>query len=152
MRTLVIGLGNDDRGDDAVGLQAARRLAPVLADEAEVLAHPGEPLDMLHAMAEADLVVLIDAARSGRPAGTVVRYLPMRDALPSRGVGSSSHAVDLLVALDLARALDMLPAELVLYAVEGERFSLGEPCSPVVIGALDEVTERVTREIRKPRS
>lgn len=149
MRTLVIGLGNDRRGDDAVGLEAARRLAPLLAGEADVRAHPGEPLDLIHAMADADLVVIVDAARTGLPVGTVHRYRPIGEALPSRGVGSSSHAFDLLVALDLARALGMLPRRLVLYAVEGERYALGDPCSDSVMRALDEVVARVATEVRE---
>jgi hydrogenase maturation protease len=152
MRALVIGLGNDHRGDDAAGLEAARRLAPLLDGEAEVRAHPGEPLDLIDAWAGTDLVVIIDAARSGLPPGSIRRYPEVAAERPPQGLGSSSHAVDLLVALDLARALDRLPRELVLFGVEGERFELGAPCSDAVVRALDEVVERVAREVREARA
>lgn len=152
MRAWVIGLGNDHRGDDAAGLEAARRLVPLLDGEAEVRVHPGEPLDLIDGWAEADLVVIIDAARSGLPAGSVRRYRPLAEAHPPRGLGSSSHAVDLLVALDLARAMRMLPRELVVYGVEGERFALGTTCSDPVTRALDDVVERVVQEVREARA
>jgi len=151
MRALVIGLGNDHRGDDAAGLEAARRLAPLLAGEADVRVHPGEPLDLIEAWADADLVVIVDAARSGLPPGSVRLYRPRSEARPPRGLGSSSHAVDLLVALDLARAIGMAPRELVLVGVEGERFTLGAPCSASVTRALDDVVERVVHEVRAAR-
>ena len=152
MRALVIGLGNDHRGDDAAGLEAARRLVPLLEGEADVRVHPGEPLDLIDAWAEADLVVIIDAARSGLPPGRVRRYRDVAAARPPGGLGSSSHAVDLLVALDLDRALGRLPRELVLFGVEGERFELGASCSEAVTRALDEVVERVAREVREARA
>lgn len=148
MRVLVIGLGNDHRGDDAAGLEAARRLAPVLDGEADVRAHPGEPIDLIHAWADADLLVLIDAARSGRRPGSVRRYPLGSRGLASSGLGSSTHAFDLLVALELADALRMLPARGVLYAVEGQRFALGDARSAPVERALDQVVERVAREVR----
>lgn len=148
MRTLVVGLGNEERGDDAAGLEAARRLAPILAEEADVRAYPGEPVDLIPWLAEADRVVIVDAARSGLPPGSVRRYLPFREPLPPRGLGSSSHAFDLLIAIELARALGAAPRELILYAVEGERFAFGSGCSPSVIDALDEVVDRVTHDVR----
>lgn len=151
MRVLVIGLGNDHRGDDAAGLEAARRLAPVLDGEADVRAHPGEPIDLIHELAGADLVVLIDAARSGRGPGAVRRYALGSKALASSGLGSSTHAFDLLVALELADALRMLPARGVLYAVEGQRFALGDARSAPVERAIDEVVDLVAREVRSAR-
>lgn len=151
MRALVIGLGNDHRGDDGAGLEAARRLAPVLAGEADVRAHPGEPIDLLHDWAHADLLVLIDAAHNGRRPGTVRRYPLGSRALASSGLGSSTHAFDLLVAVELADALRMLPARVVVYAVEGQRFALGDARSAPVEQALDEVVELVAREVRSAR-
>lgn len=151
MRVLVIGLGNDHRGDDAVGLEAARRLAPVLDGQAHVRAHPGEPIDLIHELADADLLVLIDAAHSGRRPGAVRRYPLGSRALASSGLGSSTHAFDLLIAVELADALRMLPARGVLYAVEGRRFALGDEWSEPVERALDEVVARVTREVRSAR-
>ncbi len=151
MRVLVIGLGNDHRGDDAVGLEAARRLAPVVGGEADVRVHPGEPVDLLHAWADAELLVLIDAARIGLRPGSVRRYELAAGGLPSRGLGSSTHAFDLLVAVELANALGLLPERMVLYAVEGQRYALGDTRSEPVERALDQVVERVAREVRDAR-
>lgn len=147
-RLLVVGLGNDDRGDDGAGLEAARRLAPLLAGRAEVRAHPGEPVDLIGAWDDADLLVLIDAARTGRAAGTLYRFEPGEDGLPNGRLGPSSHAFDLLVALRLAAALGTAPGRTVVHAIEGERFDFGARRSGAVERALPLLVELVVNEVR----
>lgn len=152
VRALVVGLGNDQRGDDGAGLEAARRLAPLLNGTADVRAHSGEPIDLIDMWAGRELVVLVDACPpAGRP-GRVHRFERGCDPLPARGLGASSHAFDLAVVLDLADALGRMPDRLVVLAVEGERFALGAPRSAAVDGALDEVIARVRTDVLGPRA
>lgn len=148
-RVLVVGLGNDDRGDDGAGLEAARRLVPLLAGRAEVRAHPGEPVDLIGRWDDAELLVLIDAARTGREAGTLHRFEPGDDGLPGGRLGPSSHAFDLLVALRLARALGTAPGRTVVHAIEGARFGFGAPRSEAVERALPLLVDRVSDEVRR---
>ena len=156
-RVLVVGLGNDDRGDDGAGLEAARRLAPALAGRAEVRAHPGEPVDLIGVWGEADLLILIDAARTGRAAGTLHRFEPSgadpSGAEPSGGrLGASSHAFDLLVALRLSHALGTAPGRTVVHAIEGHRFGFGTSRSDAVERALPVLVDRVAEEVRAVRT
>lgn len=152
MRPLVVGLGNDQRGDDGAGLEAARRLAPLLAGTADVRGHPGEPVDLIDLWTGRNLVVLVDASPpAGRP-GAIHRFERGHDPLPARGLGVSLHAFDLAVVLDLADALGHVPDRLVVLAVEGERFGLGDVRSAAVDRALDDVIARVRAEIRRPRT
>lgn len=151
-RVLVVGLGNDDRGDDGAGLEAARRLAPLLAGRAEVRAHPGEPVDLIDGWGDADLLVLIDAARTGRSAGTLHRFEPGESGesgLPSGRLGPSSHAFDLLVALQLSEVLGTSPSRTVVHAIEGERFAFGADRSPAVERALPILMDRVLTDVRE---
>lgn len=147
MRAVVIGLGNDQRGDDGLGLEAARRLAPALEGVAEVHAHPGEPVDLIASWEGADLVVLIDAAHAGGRPGEVHRFVRGRDPLPTRRAGPSSHAFDLAVAIELAQTLGLLTGRLVLYAVEGARFGLGDERSDVGEAALATLVPRVRADV-----
>jgi len=148
-RVLVVGLGNDDRGDDGAGLEAARRLAPALAGRAEVRAHAGEPVDLIGVWGEADLLILIDAARTGRAAGTLHRFEPGPDAPSGGRLGASSHAFDLLVALRLSHALGTAPRRTVVHAIEGERFGFGASRCGAVERALPRLVERVLDEVRR---
>ncbi|MDZ7706308.1 MAG: hydrogenase maturation protease [Trueperaceae bacterium] len=148
-RLLVVGLGNDDRGDDGAGLEAARRLAPLLAGRAEVRAHPGEPVDLIGRWGDAELLVLIDAARTGRTAGTLHRFEPGKPGLPDGRLGPSSHAFDLLVALRLSDALGTSPGRTVIHAIEGEHFTFGATRSSAVERALPLLVDRVLAEVRR---
>lgn len=147
MRALVVGLGNDRRGDDAAGLATARRLRGEIGAGADVLEHPGEPVDLIAGWAAFDLVVLVDAAR-GPPSGTIQRFEHGADPLPVGVLGASSHAFDLCVAIDLAGSLGRLPRRLVLFVVAGERFGFGDAMSDAVHGAVGDVAKLVREEVR----
>jgi hydrogenase maturation protease len=132
----VIGLGNAVRGDDAAGLIAARRLGG--------LEHEGDPLALLDLWQGAELVVVIDAVSSGADPGTLHRFDAVAGPLPARLRSSTStHAVGLGEAIELARALGRLPARLVVYGIEGERFATGTALTPPVTAAVEAVVREV---------
>jgi hydrogenase maturation protease len=132
----VIGLGNAVRGDDAAGLIAARRLGG--------LEHEGDPLALLDLWEGAELVVVIDAVSSGADPGTLHRFDAVAGPLPARLRSSTStHAVGLGEAIELARALGRLPARLVVYGIEGERFATGTALTPAVTAAVEAVVREV---------
>jgi hydrogenase maturation protease len=144
---LVIGLGNRYRGDDAAGLRAAERLRDLTPPDIAVVTHEGEPIDLLDRWRNAQTVVLIDAIVSGAAPGTV-RRLDVRDApLPVPALGDSTHAVSLAAAIELARALDHLPAHLIVYGIEATAFTAGADLSPAVHRAVEEVVESLRREL-----
>ena len=74
MRTLVLGLGNEYAGDDAVGVLAVRALHDELAGEADVVESSASGLALLEVFAGDDRAVVVDSIRTGRaPAGTIVK-------------------------------------------------------------------------------
>ena len=71
-------------------------------------------------------MLIVDAIRSGAPPGTVHRVDASQAPVPERLRSSSStHAIGVAEAIELARALGRLPAQVVLYGVEGRRFDAG---------------------------
>ena len=62
---LIIGLGNDYRGDDAVGRAIARRLQAIAGDNIRVLEESGEGVALMESWKGGDFVILIDAIHSG---------------------------------------------------------------------------------------
>ena len=136
---VVVGIGNDARGDDAAGLIAARRL--------EALAHEGDAMALLDVWRDADAVVVIDAVSSGAAAGTVHRFDASRAPLPaSLRRSPSTHALGLADAIELGRALDRLPARVIVYGIEGGRFEAGAALTPAVAAAVEAVAAAVRRE------
>ncbi len=152
---VVIGVGNALRRDDGAGVEVARRLgaradAAGAADAAiAVLEYEGEPLGLLELWEGARGAVLVDAIRSGAEPGTIHRVDASREPIPALLRGSSStHAVGVGEAVELARALGRLPERVVVYGVEGACFDAGSGLSEEVAGAVDSLAERVLREAR----
>ena len=71
---LVIGIGNPMRGDDAVGIEVARRIAGLGLDGVGVIECDGEPATLLMAWEHVEVAVIVDAVSSDAAPGTVVRF------------------------------------------------------------------------------
>jgi hydrogenase maturation protease len=141
----VIGVGNAYRGDDAAGLVVARRLRE---RGVEAIEQEGEPVALIDVFAARDAVVLVDAVQSGAPPGTVHRFDVSDGPLPRELRGSTStHAVGLGEAIELARALGRLPPLVVVYGVEGARFATGVGLSYEVEAALAPLVEAISGEL-----
>jgi hydrogenase maturation protease len=149
VRRLVLGLGNADRGDDAVGRCVARRLRALAPPDVRIEEHDGEATGVLAWLEQTNAVWLIDAARSGAAPGTV-RRLDCAIDVPPAAAGGSSHGLGLAEAIALARALGCLPRCCIVYAIEGETFALGAPLSPGVAAAVETVARAVLTEITAP--
>ena len=135
MRALVIGLGNPDRGDDAVGVQVARRVAAERLD-VHVL-ELDDPSEALDAWAAADTVVVADAVSSGGDPGCIHVVDAVARTLPAGSwAAGGTHALGLAAVVELGRALGRLPRRLVLVGVEAGRFDHGTPMSDAVAAAV----------------
>lgn len=145
---LVVGLGNEHRGDDAVGLMVARLLRPRLTDAATVLELDAEGTELLEAWEGREFVVVVDAVASGRPAGTVVRFEAGSAPLPSMLGRTSTHGISLAEAVGFAEALHTRPRHLVIYGVEAASFEPGAGISAPVGAAIEAVALRIEREVR----
>jgi len=143
---LVIGVGNRLRGDDGVGLAVASR---VRAAGIEVREYEGEPVGLIEAWSCAAAVVLVDAVSAGAAPGSVHRFDASSAALPATWSRSTStHALGVAEAIELARAVGRLPLRVVAVGIEGVSFELGAGLSAEVEGALSEVVEVVLGEAR----
>lgn len=144
---MVIGVGQAWRGDDAVGLEIAARLRAFLPSAVTVIEHSGEGASLMEAWAGFSQVVIVDAARSGAPVGTLHRVDAITTSLPSGFFRASSHAFGVAEGIEMARHLKRLPPTLVLHAIEGQSFALGAELSPEVCGCLDMLAARVAAEL-----
>jgi len=148
-RVLVIGVGNEMRGDDAAGILTARLVrARVDPSRAAVLEQPGEALGLLDQWDGYAAAVIIDAVGAGLPAGSLVRHDAGAAPLPAELRSSTStHLVGVGDSIELARAIGRLPAAIVLHGVQGASFDTGAPVSGAVRGALGALAERVLLEV-----
>lgn len=145
--TLVIGLGNEFRGDDAAGRLAARKIDSAAINGVRVIEESGEGAALMDAWRGADSVILIDAVHSGAPPGTIHRLDAGAEPIPANFFHYSTHAFSVAEAVELARALQQLPSRLIAYGIEGKNFSSGEQLSSEVAAAVEEVAQRVKGEL-----
>ncbi len=144
-RPLVIGVGNEMRGDDAAGLMVAE----LLADRGVPVARcDGEPIALLDLWEGAAAAIVVDAVCGSVP-GRIWRLDPDAEQLPMVFGGSpSTHLLGLAEVIALGRELDRLPLELTLIGIEGARFGLGAPPATAVAGAVVDVTATILAELR----
>lgn len=146
-RRVVLCVGNPDRGDDGVGRLVARWLYGRLPEDVLLVECEGGAAEVLDRIAGAHCAILVDAALSGVPAGTVHRVdCAAGDVVPAAGV-ASSHGLGVAEAIGLARTLGCLPRWCVIYAVEAKRLAPGGELSPEVTDAAREVAEQVLRSL-----
>jgi hydrogenase maturation protease len=144
---LVIGVGNDYGGDDAVGRIVARDLKSIEGDRVRVVEETGEGAALIEAWKRADLVIVVDAVRSFAAPGTIYRFDTETQPIPSRLFCHSTHAFSLAEAIELARALGQLPGKLVVYGIEGKNFEPGAELSIEAKAAVGEVVRRIREEL-----
>ncbi len=146
--TLVIGIGNADRSDDAAGLAVARRVrAATTRRNVSVAELIGDQLALLDVWNGVNDVYVIDAVCSGGTPGTVYRF-DAAQPLDARFRHRGTHTLSLADVIELARALDRLPARLAGYGIEGAAFGVGVGLSPEVEAAVEVVTGRLLVELK----
>lgn len=147
MKTLLIGIGNEYRRDDAVGLIVARRVQKKALTTITVREASGDGAALIEAWKETQTVILVDAVGSGAEVGTIHRIEAHQQSLPTKFFHYSTHAFSVAEAIELARALNQLPPRLIVYGIEGKNFAAGVGLSPEVNEAAQKVVDGVWRDV-----
>jgi hydrogenase maturation protease len=156
---VVAGIGSEYRHDDGVGPAIAAHVA-CGRDGVLDVGPIADPLDLLGRWDGAELAVVVDAVRSGSPAGTVhvVDVTATEDSPPHcddrsqremRGGITSTHGIGFAGVLRLARAVGNAPARVVVVGIEGCDFSPGTGLSAPVAQAAPVALRRVLDAIEE---
>lgn len=147
-RVLLAGIGNMFLGDDAFGVELARRLAERrLPAGVEVVDFGIRGMDLAYAMQDGyDAVVFLDAVPRGEAPGTLYVIEPEID---EGLVGVDTHGMDPVKVLALARTLGTVPDRILVVGCEPETRMSGDAdellveLSAPVRAALDEAVTLV---------
>jgi hydrogenase maturation protease len=143
----VIGIGNEFRGDDAAGLIVVRQLKENSPAKVNFLEQNGEATALMDAMKQKSAVILVDAVQSGAEAGTIHRYDASEKSMPAEFLRCSTHNFSVHDAIEMARALEQLPPQLIVYGIEGSHFEPGAELSPSVQIAVANAAEQINGEL-----
>jgi len=150
-RVRVIGCGNLDAGDDAVGLLAVREARASLPTDVDVV-EAGLALRVLDLLDGMDAVVVVDAVRApagGREPGALVRAEGGAGGLPAElRTSLSSHGFGLSEAVGLAGAIGPLP-KVVFVGVEAADLEAGHGLSPAVAASFPAFVRALIAEVEE---
>jgi hydrogenase maturation protease len=147
LTAVVIGIGNNFRRDDGVGLAVADQIAERALPGVRVVTAIGEPTALLEAWSGATRAVVVDAAAgNGSTAGRIRRWTA-RDLDGAAVV--SSHALGLAQTCALGEALARMPDELVVFTVEAADTGHGVGMTPAVAAAVTDVVDAVLAELNQ---
>jgi hydrogenase maturation protease len=141
---VVIGVGNEYRRDDGLGPAVLARLRDLAPATVRLVPSDGDPGALIEAWSGAGTAIVVDAV-SGDPGRT--RRLVIDRAGPDPARTISSHGLGLAEAIGLARALDRMPGQLIVHAVEAADFGYGLGLTPAVAVAADAVTSAVLADL-----
>jgi hydrogenase maturation protease len=150
-RTLVLGVGNTLLGDEGVGVHALRFLqAQRLALDLDLVDGGTLGFSLAGVLAEAQQVVVIDAAQMSAPPGTVRRFVgEQMDRFLAGRRSRSVHEVSLYDLIAVGHLAGDLPQRRGLVAVQPEAIGWSEALSPEMEGALPRVAETVIALVRE---
>lgn len=149
-RVVVLGLGNLLRGDEGLGIRALEQLqARYILPENVLLIDGGTAgLNLLFYLEEADLVLVLDAALTDGPPGTIWRA--SGDEVPAFfSMRTSPHEVALPDLLALMRFRETGPRELVVLGMQPGTIALGWELSEAVSAHLHELADAAANELRR---
>jgi hydrogenase maturation protease len=147
--TLVLGLGNVLLQDEGLGVRALERLTARYDMPAGVRAIDGGTLglDLLPYLEDVRALIVIDAVRTGRPAGSLIRLVD-QEIMPLLALKLSVHQVGLRELLGVSQLMGTHPPRVVLWGMEPGCMDWGLSLSPAVDTALDDLVEAVAGELR----
>jgi hydrogenase maturation protease len=149
-KILVIGVGNADCGDDAVGSELVTEIARRGIQEVDAVRSAGEPSQLIALFDGRPTVCLVDAVEAMQSPGRIHRFDVSDRALPAEFAQPfSTHGMGVHEALELARAIGSLPPVCIVYAVEGVQFEPGAVMTPEVRSNLPVLADRLVEDLRQ---
>ncbi|MEM4284705.1 MAG: hydrogenase maturation protease [Candidatus Nitrosocaldus sp.] len=154
---IIVGVGNEYRRDDGIGIVVARHLKSIIDSNDVDVVEVSDASSIIDVMEMGyKKMIIVDAIHSSAAVGTVYRFskeemLNMTNIkryllLPSSS--TTTHAMDVVEALKLAIELGIArDMDVVMFGVEGKDFGLGRGLSKEVERSIHRVVEEVAKEI-----
>ena len=151
LKTLIYGVGNPFRCDDAAGIKITEELKKRI-EKPNITIKSGsiDGLTMLDEIVGYDKVVFIDSIKTedGKPGDIYKIELDPLETEPSL---SASHGIDFITALRMGEKFGYeMPEKILVYAIEIEdNTSFSEDCTEKVAVSIPGVVERVLKEVNE---
>jgi hydrogenase maturation protease len=150
-RIIILALGNPLRGDDGVGQAVVECLQRAgLPPGVAVLDGGTAGLETVLLLQGYDRALIVDAAEMNRPPGKWERFTTAGVELQADDLHArvTVHYAGLAEALELGKALGILPAEIVIYGVQPQAVGWTPGLSKPVQAAVPAVCAAILNELQ----
>jgi len=152
-KIIVIGVGNILMSDEGLGVRAVELLQKSVRDENIKIIDAGTSLQRALTLTQGfEKMLIIDAIRSGKPAGSIHCFT--LEELEQGKTGHmqlmlSLHEIDAPKAIAMERLVAKLPGEIIFLGMEPERIAPGMELSRAVQEKMDLLVSEIKKELEK---
>ena len=140
-------MGNEFRGDDALGIKVVRQLENKYAHLADYMIEQSDLTRILEQWKDRK-VIIVDAVFTPDPqAGKIYETRSFHDLPFGNKKNYSSHGVDLPDIYALGKSIGSLPRSIHFIGVEGVSWEIGSPMRAEVLSAIDEVVKIILQHM-----
>ncbi|MBE9199925.1 MULTISPECIES: hydrogenase maturation protease [unclassified Nodularia (in: cyanobacteria)] len=152
----IIGCGNLNRSDDAVGVIIAQRLQQYLTEnphpDVRVYDCGTAGMEVMFQARGSKALIIIDASSTGSEPGAVFQVPGEElEALPESSYNLHDFRWDNALAAGRKIFVNDFPQDVTVYLIEAANLDLGLELSPIVKSAADLVLEQLTKLINQNR-
>jgi hydrogenase 3 maturation protease len=136
----LVGIGNELNGDDGAGVMVARILANLVSFKTWLVIDTGPSPESYTGPIrkfQPDLVLFVDAAEMGEPAGTV-NWLEWQE---TDGLSASTHSLPLTTLGSYL--MHELGCQIAMIGIQPQQLEFGKPVSPIIQETVTEVAARL---------
>lgn len=147
LNVLVMGLGNILLSDEGAGVKAIEELRDRYdcSDAVEIIDGGTMGLELLPYFEERSHILIIDAVKTGREPGTIVRIEDPPAYFSSK---TSPHQIGLADVMGIAVITDIMPQYITLFGIEPKQLSTGLDLSTEVARNLSRLVDMVAAELK----
>lgn len=142
---IIVGIGNPFRSDDAAGWAVIDGLHGKVNSDVKLCKEKGDIFELMDIFANNKHVYLVDACYINANPGTWYRIDANRQQVCMQSQ-TSTHGLSISQAIALAKNLNQLPERLVIYAISGNNFCIGEGISSQMKQAIENVILAILKE------
>ena len=146
-KVLIIGIGNEFRGDDGAGIICARKIREKVNSNTSVIENNGDGASLMESWKGFNKVILIDSVSSGAKPGTIKKFYGNEAEFLKGNPVHSSHLFSVAEALQTSKILNTFPGNLVIYGIEGKSYRLDSKISCAVNKAIEKLVKVIIKEI-----
>ncbi len=148
-KPLVVGLGNEFRGDDAIGIKLIQLLSASHSALADFMIESSDATRLLESWDGRDLI-LIDAIMTEQASAGKIHTFDSLDALfKNDEILFTTHSIDLSTVLELGLLLKKTPKSFFFIGVEGSEWGIGAEISPTLTMKIPELIKIISDQIKQ---